>query len=446
MSYQNTMVEFKIDIGPSFTLDAGPGASVYARASSYDDFLAALNARDIEASDLNAVQWSTFAESAMLVDAVDDLKVETLEDVEAIFGGKFKFEIVEGFKATDGTVLNGGATADGKIILDADLSGEELRSVLKEEIAEAAFYKAFDKASEGDFGAEVVASYLGVTDTKTLVQFQSENDTVMTEFGEVQANASEQINQLLNDVSIASTNGTPYNITAYDGFSISEFQYNAFAGNMGENVFGQEAFEALRWFSNETDLDGDGKASNAIEWAIASPGSAGDVLSFSNSKLTPVIGLSDTLLAGQGDASNTWVTSEQQTYKTQQSFKFDAGLKLGANASGSFFGLFDAGASIEVSASVGGGVEISNEFKTIREVRQTYNVDGQDYAPGTIVSYGWHAQLADADVRDGYLVYAKVSDADGVEDYIGFEVTQRGIINDYLSGIVATDVDITELA
>ncbi|WP_299507925.1 hypothetical protein [uncultured Roseobacter sp.] len=446
MPYQNVINEFKIDTGAHFTLDAGFSDGSQMHGTSLDGFLAALDARDIEAGDLTAEQQTTFAESAMLVDAVDDLKIETVEDVEAIFGGKLDLEIVENFQSVDGTSLNGGATADGKIILDADLSGEELRSVLKEEIAEAAFYTAFNSASKGDFGAEVVARDRGVIKENSLAQFQSENDTVVTEFGEVQANETPQINQLMNGISIASTNGTPYNTIADNGFSISEFQYNALApGSTLKSAFGQEAFQALRWSPNQTDLDGDGKTSSAIEWAIVDTSPAGDVLSFSNSRLTPVAGLSDRLAASQGDASNTWVAGEQQTYRTAKSFNWDASLSVGTNIGGNFFGL-EAGAAIEISASVGAGAETTNEFKTIREVRRTYNVDGQDYAPGTNISYGWHAQLADADVRDGYAVYAKVSDADGVEGYVGFDVTQRGIINDYLSGIVATDVDATQLA
>jgi hypothetical protein len=88
---------------------------------------------------------------------------------------------VDNLRADDGTKLDGVRLANGKILVDSDLKGADLASVLVEELGEHAFSQLGSGPSQGDFGAEFAARMAGETDPSVLQALREPNqdDRVM---------------------------------------------------------------------------------------------------------------------------------------------------------------------------------------------------------------------------------------------------------------------------
>jgi hypothetical protein len=88
---------------------------------------------------------------------------------------------VDNLRADDGTKLDGVRLANGTILVDSDLKGADLASILVEELGEYAFAQLGRGPSQGDFGAEFAARMAGETDPSALQALRAPNqdDRVM---------------------------------------------------------------------------------------------------------------------------------------------------------------------------------------------------------------------------------------------------------------------------
>lgn len=152
----------------------------------------ALAARGMNINALNQEQTSILTVAAYRIEALLEAQVESLEEAQTFLGDSVELISEDNLQSTDCLKLTGLATQDGKIVLDSALVGDTFRETLVEEMAELAFYAAFETTSKGDFGAEVEARIEGDATAEVLTQLSSdtEADTVQTAFGEGQANVS----------------------------------------------------------------------------------------------------------------------------------------------------------------------------------------------------------------------------------------------------------------
>ncbi len=415
---------------------------------------AALTARDIDPASLTSSQMSVLADFAEDLEVARTSNVTTAEDAAALFNDTLDVIVVDDLKTLDGAKLNGAATSDGRILLDAALKGEALTDTLVEEVSEAAFYAIFNTVSQGDFGAEVQARLSGVTSPDELARFTqvSEEDTVLTEFGEAQANRpapAALTNGLAADYKAANAGHTVTGIFTYDGgntptaedftsfkpvvdFDLRGLNLSSINGKYDANNDGVPDQYALRHVNtdfNSPSLDG----GNALYIISATP--------------TEIIPTSQSaqVLIGRGEASTTWVLRTQETHSTAREFNWNVSLAKEVGASINL-GAVDLSGSVTTTIEGGGSTTRTNTFTVGNEVRDTYTIPAEAYKEGTLVSYGFHMLTGDVDLVESYGVYAAITNArEGYDDHLFLRGAVRGQVDDHYLGIVMTDFDMANV-
>ncbi|WP_223274911.1 hypothetical protein [Tateyamaria sp. syn59] len=397
-----------------------------------------LLARGINETDFTDAQTDTLAEFAELLDLAQAAVIATGADVVAALGDAVDVTFVEDFPATDGTKLDGAATEDGRIFLDANLTGASLQAILTEEVA---FCEAFATASQGDFDAEVVARLTGGTDTKALAPFMSENDTVQTEFGTAQAGSRTPAGSEGN--AFASAIVFPNGLIGYDRVQ-TRFDELAPIERLDEpNLVTLGARDLdISDAHCKFDLNNDGVLDQyKMKAAYANVNGDLRVLDVRPTKLIPT-SESNSILIGQGEASTTWVLGEEQTHTTASEYNWNLSVASTIEASGEFLGI-GASASLTTTGGTGGSVTRTNSFTVVNEVRDTYTIPAGAYEPGTLVNYGFHVVTADVDVLEYTLYILEITNAvEGSEDHVDFFGIGTGTLDDHYSGLVVTDYDI----
>ncbi|GIT90704.1 hypothetical protein JANAI62_11590 [Jannaschia pagri] len=419
-----------------------------APASIPQAFASALAARGIDMTRLSEAQIQTFSTTGDLINRVLETDLQSAAEAVDLLGEAADISLVDDLRTTDGMKLNGVATKDGKIVLDSALTGDTLRDTVIEELAEAAFYEAFDRDSVGDFGAEIEARIEGKVSEEDLEKLSSvqDGDTVQTEFGEGQA---------------SSWGSTPITSEAYLPFA-REFQTSNFRHYAGEAKFvpfsitqpGIEIKDDLNTsrFNGRFDLNGDGikdtYSTLTYTWDTDHPnfdantGRAERVIGISPSEILPT-SQSARVLVGNGSAKTTWVLREDQTTTTSKEFNWNVSLSKSISATAGLEGVLSLGSEIKIEGGIGGATTTTNSFSVGREVRDEYTVAAGAYSPGTLVSYGFHAVTADLTVEENYVMTGRITNAAPGSDGL-FEIRFAKVrdVDDHFLGIVRTDFDV----
>ncbi|KIC48994.1 hypothetical protein [Tateyamaria sp. ANG-S1] len=407
----------------------------------------ALLSRDIDSSELTEAQSDILSDYADLLDTASAAELETKSDVIAQFGEQLDITFVEDFRTTDGQKLNGAATEDGQIILDADLTTAALKATLVEEIAEAAFKDAFDTTSQGDFGAEVAARLAGEADPAALAAFNSDaqNDTVETEFGTAEAAVSRPVDAgiaraLTRDISRSNDLDEVNNIT-FTSIAPEDYGGDRF---FREPLVTPTAAELdLSRIQGKYDLNGDGVLDQYALRAVEPNAFMNlQVIGQTPTKLIPT-SQSNSILIGQGQASTTWVLRTEQSYETSSEFNWNSSIAVGLEASGEILGV-GLSASLTATTEGGGSNRSTDKFTVANEVRETYTIPAGAYEPGTLVNYGFHMIVGDVDVAQNTFYDLEITNSrnEGVREFVGFEGFNRGIVQDHYVGLVMTDYDV----
>ncbi|MEJ6395274.1 hypothetical protein V8J82_18580 [Gymnodinialimonas sp. 2305UL16-5] len=435
----------------------------------------ALAARGIDAANLTAEQRQVFYDASDRIETVLDSDMESVSDAQTLLGEDVEVMSVDDLRTSDGVKLNGVATIDGKIVLDSALTGERLLETLVEELAEAAFYEALEDASQGDFGAEVEARIEGDASAAFLDQLAtaSEADTVQTAFGEGQANAApfeadaqffaeevfspQGVSVEAIKAQLDAWNGAQgYTNLSADGqvfFDPSSVQKVEGMQNLintirqapanQKDAFGYEVRNLIP--EPNRDLDGDGTISSTVAAFLIDPGPKAEVLgSPKNVKYAPIQGLSETFVANKGGSSAEWTARAGVEYKTEK--KFEVANKNAVEISGTFgFGGSTAGLKESNERTTSQASTTSNATSFFEQVTKKYSVEGEKYAPGTAVSYGYHVATGDLKAIDTQkmLIILGEGESTGVVQDTAFlvDVNTTGTLKNVGLGVVATDVE-----
>ncbi|WP_299698947.1 hypothetical protein [uncultured Tateyamaria sp.] len=397
-----------------------------------------LVARGVDTDALTEDQIGTLTNSAAWLDTAMSADLTTGQDAVALLGSELDITLVEDFRTTDGQKLNGAATEDGRIYLDANLREETLVDTLVEEIAEAAFYSAFDRASQGDFGAEVVARMSKAEDLPSLGRFVNpvEDDIVQTEFGAAQAAVQPsdfmtgpfgsdliKANGLIGLTDVTTKNGVLENLnnTPLVTPKASDFDLESVQGKYDLNLDGV--------------LD---------EYKMKAVYLARDVsvLEVTPTRLIPT-SESKTVLIGKGEASTTWVLREEESHSTDVQFGFSSSVALELSASGEFLGI-GASSSLTTTVETNESVTTSNSFTVANEVRDSYTIPAGAYEEGILVNYGFHMIVADVSVVEETQYLLEITNSENGQDHVDFRAQDTGVVKDHYAGLVVTDYDVTD--
>lgn len=416
-------------------------------------FSDALAVRGIDVSALVETQIEDFKTADALVDTVLDAGIETTEDAAAFLVAQgLDIEVVDDLQALDGAKLHGAATSDGKVLIDSALTGAEMRAVLAEEIAEAAYYNVFGAASQGDFGAEVVYRATGGTDDAIMASLSTEMhaDTVTTEYGEVQASQADFTFDFLSELAAQpeilgvttypagqSPSGQPDFEVFKDSTSFSRME-----GSVTDVDYRDFSLDAI---NGKYDLNNDGKMDEykiRAAYANVTDGQP-KIKSITTAELVPT-SQSNKVLVGNGEVSTTWVLRESTTHSTSAEFNWNLNLAVAVESE---VGLFGTGGSVRVEASAGAGGNVINgrEFTVGTETRDTYTIPQGTYDPGTLVSYGFHMVTGDVLVEEELQLLIDITNAaDGADDTVALNTKAFQWVNDHYLGIVSTDFDVRD--
>lgn len=419
----------------------------WAPSAARADISQALATRDV--GDLTAAQDAIFDTAAEQMDSVEDFRVETSEDVEALFGETLDITFVKDLSTTDGRALDGAATADGRILLDAGLDGAALREVLREEIAEAAYYEAFGEASAGDFGAaatsapgeaRIVAPFGNGFEPDTM----AENDTVEVEMGDgsvVEAQAAfptgfssgvglannyalDVMNAAENQLGLEFSNPRNVTVTAQPPGRASS-----------EDALGNDIFGDLSDLGNT--ITGPNGQDYFFSASIKSD-VTGEVVDLRNEELTPVPGLSDTWRPGQGDITKVYTVDQGQSVSYTDSYETSIGFEQSYTLGGDILG---AESQTTFSSEFSAGFSETNSWTSNFQDQTRYSLTGgEDYTNANTVSLGLHERSGDAVVEQDYVLHAFVGPDNGAGKYaLEVDVTSTDLVENYIDGLVWTD-------
>lgn len=409
----------------------------------------ALAARGIETLSLTDAQSDKLSDFAEWLDLASTADIKKISDINTLFGDDLEITLVDDFRTTDGTKLNGAATADGQIFLDANLTGSALQDTLIEEISEVAYYKAFEVISPGDFGAEISARLSGEVDQDRLAEFQmsTQNDTVATAFGEAQAadisparrvEMRDVFNPANSDIGVSglvslktsNTGNTPVQeyyldpVLDFNPRAINVTAWNGRYDNNNDGILDEYSLKAVRE-----------PADNRPSLYVVDVTAQNIVPTSQSSKV----------LIGKGEASTTWVLRQEQTHSTSDEFNWNGSVSTTLSASGKIFGL-GVDASVSVETGIGTSITNTRSFTVANEVRETYKIPAGAYEEGTLVSYGFHMLTGNIDMIESFDVYVDITNArPGTDNSLRFEGTARGEIRDHYIGLVASDFDVTNV-
>ncbi|WP_152613026.1 hypothetical protein [Tateyamaria sp. ANG-S1] len=402
-----------------------------------------LLARGTQDTDLTDAQTDTLAEFAELLDLAQAADIRTGTDALTLMGDALDMTLTQDLRATDGQKLDGIATHNGRIVLDADLSGAHLKATLIEEIAEQAFYQTFQDASDGDFGAEVVARLQGTADAAALAAYATaaENDTVQTAFGTAEASSRTPAGPEGN--SFASALVFPNGLIGYDKVETRLDNPAPFERLDQPTLVNPGARDLdISGAQGRFDLNNDGVL-DQYKMKAAYTNVNGDlrVLDVRPTKLIPT-SESNSIVIGKGEASTTWVLRTEQAHTTASEYNWNVSVASTIEASGEFLGI-GASASLTTTGGTGGSVTRTNSFTVVNEVRDTYTIPAGVYEEGTLVNYGFHIVTADVDILEYTLYILEITNAvEGFEDHVDFVGIGSGTLNDHYAGLVVTDYDI----
>lgn len=432
--------------------------AVYTTSSVQDAIQTSLIMRDIDTADITDMDMALLDTAAAQIALVLSSDIETTTDIEDLFGDDLNITLVDDLTALDGTSLDGAAVVEtDEIILDSALEGDELRTVLAEEIAETVYQDVYGETSAGDFGAELVAILNGEDDDVIAAYSEtSEIDTVETEYGTAEAagtdmdTSMEEVEGVLEDVLGWNVTDSATGVSGYFTYgSIMTSAYYEDDGGQdngtelwGESIFGTtfEDVENTLLENGTYDFDGDGNettsfASFLIGVTVDLDGYGEDITDYDNLEYIAIDGLSATLSASSGSATFEYWITESDTYTTGTEFSYseEVATTTGYSTSGLSISSTSTSSTTET-------VSTSSSFTGTTTVKNSYSVDGSDYDEGTSVSYGAHAQVADIEYTDSLFYYFVAIDSDGVEGGYSIDAEEVTYIDDYLVDIVQTDV------
>lgn len=419
-------------------------------------FMSALEARGIDSATLTADQTKAFRDASDRIETVLNSDIGTMADAKDLLGDDVDLLSVDNLRTTDGAKLNGVATKDGQIVLDSALTGKTLRDTLVEEIGEAAFYKAFDAASKGDFGAEVEARVDGETNQAVLANFQSEieADTVMTEYGEAQARTLIQQLNILTDfkVDFDSANATwdrdgviAANINLINSFDAPPAgTYNTPVTNYDFRNIDYRTVNPAYGTNNpgKYDLNNDGVGDEYSLTAVVDDPLQQFLIADIRPTDLSATSQSGRVYTGKGEVTKEWVLRTEETHSVDRDMDWNVKVGASLKMSGKLFGL-GLEAQISVEGGVGATNSVGSKFRTANEVRDTYKIPAGAYEEGKLVSYGFHALSGDIDVYEQFDIYLKITNAQpGSFDAVRIDAYHPDTIKDHYLGLVSTDFDI----
>ncbi|MFK7943328.1 MAG: hypothetical protein AB8B85_10515 [Paracoccaceae bacterium] len=372
--------------------------------------------------------------------AVSD--IQTVSDVTHVLGDSFDFLFTEDFRSLDGQKLNGVATEDGQIVLDDALEGQELKSVLIEELAEAAYFELFGTASIGDFGAEVAYVAAGGEDMAVISSLRTENDSVQTAYGKAEASQWAFKNQFTEELKHY-TNGNAYN------FYISSVYKEgaAYVENSGSTAFVSNfAANNLSKLDGKYDLNNDGLLDT---YSIRSGyGLQLDSFGVHNARYVPLNGHSTKAIVDNGysGANGSWTTSkgESFTFGGEVNWSTTVGASVGTEVGflGSKFNV-----EVNVSNTFGGSLSASKNYTSTKSSTLTY--DNDDFYnkykdDGVIrVSMGLHAVVADVQAAEDTVWLVDIDNAKhGYANTINLRGKVWEDVDSHLVDIVLADYDL----
>jgi hypothetical protein len=437
--------------------------AVYTTSSVQDAIQTSLIMRDIDTSDITDMDMALLDTAAAQIALVLSSDIETTTDIEDLFGDDLNITLVDDLTALDSTSLDGAAVVEtDEIILDSALEGDELRTVLAEEIAETVYQDVYGETSAGDFGAELVAILNGEDDDVIAAYSEtSEIDTVETEYGTAEAagtdmdtsveEAVDVIEDVLGwDVTDSETDASGY--LTY-GSTLTSAYYEDDGGQdngtemWGESVMGTtyEDVENALLENGTYDFDGDGNETTEFQLFLLGgtvdlDGYDEEITNYDDLEYIAIDELSATLVASSGSATFEYWITESYTYETGTEFSYSEAVETTTGYSTS--GLSISSSSTSTTTET---VSTSSSFTGTTTVRNTYTVDGSDYDEGTSVSYGAHAQVADIEYTDSLFLYFAAIDSDGGEGFFSIDADEITDIDDYLVDIVQTDVASNDL-
>ncbi|WP_179381458.1 hypothetical protein [Jannaschia marina] len=423
----------------------------------------ALAARGIDSTALDETQTAIITEAASHIDTLAATPIETAEDARELLGDGIDLKVVDDLRTTDGAKLNGVAMKDGTIIVDAALTGQQLRETLIEEVADAAFYEAFLTTSQGDFGAEVEARAEGTKDPVELASYvtEAQDDTVQTAFGEGEANNGiNDPDRPIDDQLIASPWIRDFDRSnAFSGLEaaklslVTRSQPGATEQSFIDPITNFDARKInYSGIQGKYDLNGDGLADEYGNPSVykniesSDPQDPEKYITIRDVRATELTPTSETkqIIVGRGESGQVLVMRTGQTHTTETAIDWNATVGVELSASGKLFGLgLEASASFEGSA--GGSVTTSKTFTVGREIRDEYRIPAGAYEEGTFVVYGFHAVKGDVEVLEQVDIYLNITNAkEGYKNGIKVDAFNIDTIEDHYLGIVATDYDVTK--
>ncbi|MEP4196946.1 MAG: hypothetical protein ABJL99_15065 [Aliishimia sp.] len=414
-------------------------------------------------------QTSIFDDASKIIDHLSTLSDLSFFDVQSALDGKFEFQSVNGLEATDGTKLNGAATEDGLILIDASLQGDLLLSTVIEEIAEASYYKAFGEVSIGDFGAEVAYRSNGGDDARYLAHLQSayENDTVLTEWGQAQAaqtyaagvhlhkegwqfpvDRGQMMNSgfkgegpfgsFFDNADTATADFTKAVIRSYD-----EGLYSQYTGSMVG--YDTKTIDLSGLNNAGLNLNQDERGDlfsfvGTMKWDDFA--SAPNPVSVTASNYNAVAtSQAQTILIGQGKVITSWSVTTGETYTTATEVNLSSSVTGTIGYEGGVEGLAKVTASVSATVDTGLTVTDTSAFSVTSNVKHVYEIPAGAYDPSTLVSYGFHMLTADITVTETVIAVARLTTASDLT-YLFVPVEVVTEIEDFGIGLILTDYDI----
>lgn len=415
-----------------------------------DALHAALESRDLEGSGIEDL--GAFEAATPLLQDVFESDIETSADAESLLGDKLNLTFVDSLTTTDGVALKGAAIlGSDEIVLDSTLAGEELRDTLIEEITETAYQQAYNTASAGDFGAEVLATLKGEEDEEVLATYSEdiETDTVETEFGTAEAALDadafngEDMEQFITNMENGNEGIDIVDVTYHSSDEFYDLYDRAGAGDEStyETTFwGDEFLEAATLGGGGFDFNGDGISGDQYYGFLnADDTPTADVVSrASDYEYTPIPGLSDDLTydgetPGQGRFG--WSYSEGTTFSVSEEINYSEGVTVDGAVSSEIAGLTFSG-GVASTSTEGGSITTSNTWTSTTDSIETYVADVDQYEPEVPIYYGEHTVVADVNMTTNYNLWILAVDENGNADaFFNLDVDDTRVVEDYLVNV-----------
>lgn len=424
--------------------------------TNLDPLAAALEGRGIDIAALSPDQRVELSTSEELISTLLSSQPGTTAELNALIGDGIDLQFVEDFRTTSGQKLNGAATEDGKVILDAGLSGADLVHVIIEEIAEATYYSVVGAASQGDFGAEVAYRANGGADVETIATFQSdlETDTVETDFGTAQASSlpyevmGSTSQKALFQVSVDDA------LEQYQGIDQFDFDYMFIAeygGTVQSGTWGSELGQryenaSVSDLNGKFDLNGDGLAdeyniTGAWAWSYDGP----DVESAVITDVTALPGQTDLASGGNKTLTESFSYTKGQTFTTTDTYAVNASVSATLSTKGGIPGLGAVEASVTGTVGFTGSTAYSNTISATTSKTSTITVDSNQYDRGELFQYGNFLASGTVEASEEVTLFLEIANAkDGYGDTIHLVGDAHTTIDDYAFAIVKDDFSVTE--